>query len=112
VNWGLILVLYMIGIFYLTLILNIYLHERLEGVLKGKKVSFLKYFFCYDKFTGSVLPVTALPYPCFPSDYDNYEQKRICVWRNISSAVFVLHFALFIIMSSFYGSEITRFFNN
>lgn len=111
-NWGLVLVLYMIFVFQLFAILNMYYSEILDGELKAKKVSFYKYYFCYDKFSGNTLPVTALPYPCFASQYVSHRLKRICLWRNISSAILVLHFIALIIITSCFGPELMDFFNN
>ncbi|HUH75198.1 MAG TPA: hypothetical protein VLZ75_12435 [Chitinophagales bacterium] len=88
-----------------------YYSEKLDGELKDKKVSFFKYLFCYDKFSGNTLPVTALPYPCFSNDYDTPDLKRICLLRNISSAILVLHFIAIIIITSCFGPELMDYFN-
>lgn len=110
-NWGLILVLFMIFVFIFLTNLNMYYSEILEGELKDKKVTFLKYLFCYDKFSGNTLPITSLPYPCFPSQYESLELKRICLLRNISSAILVLHFLALNIITSCLGPELMDYYN-
>lgn len=112
-NWGLLFVLYLICVFYFLPTLNIYLYECLTEEIDIKDVSIFQLFKkSYNHgMGGGILPLTALPFPCFSSEYHTPELKKICHWRNISSTIMVLHFAALIIIAIFFAPEVTEFFN-